>query len=106
MSESVGELEARRRMLVQRSEHLRSDLASAFGEFETRFGGADRIFATVRGIVSPSILLSVGGLGLALLRRAHPFMWATRGILIFQVVRRVFTAVRGLRSASSPPTRR
>jgi hypothetical protein len=105
MSESVGELEARRRMLVQRSEHLRSDLASAFGEFEARLGGADRIFATVRGFASPSILLGIGGLALALLRGAHPFKWATRGILIFQVVRRVLVAVRGLRSAS-PPARR
>jgi hypothetical protein len=106
MSESVSDLEARRRMLVQRSEHLRSDLASAFGEFETRLGGADRIFATVRGFASPSLLLSLGGLGFALLRRAHPFMWATRGVLIFQVVRRVRAAVRGLRSGSSSPARR
>jgi hypothetical protein len=106
MSESVSELEARRRMLVQRSEHLRADLASAFGEFETRLGGADRIFAVARGIASPSILLSVGGLGLALLRRAHPFMWATRGVLIFSVVRRILAAVRTLRSASSSPARR
>jgi hypothetical protein len=105
MSESLSELEARRRMLVLRSERLRSDLGGTFGEFETRLGGADRIFAVVRGFASPSILLGVGGLGLALLRRAHPFVWATRGVLIFSVVRRVLAAVRSLRPAS-PPGRR
>lgn len=105
MSESLPELEARRRMLVMRSERLRADLGHAYGEFETRLGGVDRIFAVVRGIASPSILVSVGGLGLAMLRRAHPFMWATRGVLVFSVVRRILAAVRALR-ASSPPARR
>jgi hypothetical protein len=102
MSESRDELEARRRMLVLRSERLRSDLASAYGQFETRLGGVDHIFAMVRRFASPSILLSAGGLGFAMLRRAHPFMWATRGILIFQLVRRVLAAVRALRAASPP----
>jgi hypothetical protein len=105
MSESEGELEARRRMLVQRSERLRLDLASAFGQFETRLGGVDHVFAIVRKIASPSILLSAGGLGFALLRRARPVMWATRGFLIFSLVRRVFAAVRGMRGASPPAKR-
>ena len=105
MSESLRELEARRRMLVLRSERLRSDLSGTFGEFETRLGGLDRIFAVARGIVSPSILLSVGGLGLALLRRVRPVAWATRGFLIFSLARRVLAAVRSHRPAS-PPARR
>jgi hypothetical protein len=105
MSESPGELEARRRMLILRSERLRSDLSSTFGEFETRLGGADRIFAVARGIVSPSILLSVGGLAVALLRRVRPVAWATRGFLIFSLARRILAAVRSHRPAS-PPARR
>jgi hypothetical protein len=105
MSESLSELEARRRMLVLRSERLRSDLGSAYGQFETRLGGVDHIFAIVRRIASPSILLSAGGLGFAMLRRAHPFMWATRGVLIFSLVRRILAAVRALRAASPPPRR-
>jgi hypothetical protein len=105
MSESLVELEARRQMLIMRSEHLRSDLASTYGQFETRLGGVDHIFAIVRRFASPSMLLSAGGLGFAMLRRAHPFMWATRGFLIFSLLRRVFGAIRELRSAS-PPARR
>jgi len=105
MSESLRELEARRCMLVLRSERLRADLGTTYGQFETRLGGADRIFAMARGIASPSLLLSVGGLGFAMLRRTHPFMWATRGLLIFSVVRRILAAVRTVRSAA-PRTRR
>jgi hypothetical protein len=105
MSESLTELEARRRMLVLRSERLRADLGHAYGGFETRLGGFDRIFAVVRGIASPSILVSVGGLGLAMFRRARPFMWATRGVLIFSVVRRILAAVRARRRASTPARR-
>jgi hypothetical protein len=105
MSESLGELEARRQMLIMRSERLRSDLANAYGQFETRLGGVDHIFAIVRRFASPSMLLSAGGLGFAMLRRAHPFMWATRGLLIFSLLRRLFGVIRDLRSAS-PPARR
>jgi hypothetical protein len=105
MSGSLSDLEARRHMLVLRSERLRADLGRAYGEFETRLGGVDRIFAVVRRIASPSILVSVAGLALAMLRRAHPFMWATRGVLIFSVVRRILAAVHALRAAS-PPARR
>ncbi len=105
MSESPSELEARRRMLVLRSGQLRADLGSTFGELETRIGGADRVFAAARAILSPSILLSVGGLALALLRRVRPVAWATRGFLIFSLARRVFEAVRSHRPAS-PPARR
>ena len=105
MSESRRELEARRRMLVVRSERLRADLGRIYGEFETRLGGVDKILAIARGIASPSILLSLGGLGFAMLRRAHPFVWVTRGVLIFSVVRRILAAVRTLR-AGSPPARR
>jgi hypothetical protein len=104
MSEGLSELEARRRMLVLRCERLRADLSHAYGDFETRLGGLDRVLAVARGIASPSILVSVGGLGLALLRRAHPFMWVTRGVLIFSVVRRILAAVRTLRA--SRPARR
>jgi hypothetical protein len=92
-------------MLVMRSERLRADLASAFGQFETRLGGVDHIFAIVRRVASPSLLLSAGGLGFAMLRRAHPFRWATRGFLIFSLLRRIFGVIRDLRSAS-PPSRR
>ena len=99
------ELEARRRMLVLRSERLRGDLGRSYGEFESRLGGLDRIVSIARGFISPSLLLGVGGVGFALLRGARPFKWATRGILIFSVVRRILGAVRGLR-ASSPPARR
>ena len=88
-----------------RSERLRADLGRTYGEFETRLGGADKIFAVARGIASPSLLLSVGGLGFAMFRRAHPFVWATRGILIFSVVRRILAAVRRIRAAS-PRARR
>jgi hypothetical protein len=105
MSEDMGELEARRRMLVMRSERLRRDLGSTYGEFESRLGGVDRILAIARSIASPSILLSLGGLGLALLRRARPFKWATRGILIFSVVRRILAAVRTQRASSSAARR-
>jgi hypothetical protein len=105
MSEGMVELEARRRMLVLRSERLRGDLGRTYGEFESRLGGVDRVLSIVRGIVSPSLLFGVGGVGFALLRGAHPFKWATRGILIFSVVRRILAAVRSLR-ASSPPARR
>jgi len=105
MSESRSELEARRRMLVLRSERLRLDLASSYGQFETRLGGVDHIFAIVRRFASPSILLSAGGLGFAMLHRVHPFRWATRGILIYQLVRRVLAVVRAVR-AGSPPARR
>jgi hypothetical protein len=104
MSETLSDLEARRRMLVVRSERLREDLADVYSEFEARLGGLDRIFAVARGIASPSILLSVGGLALALLRRARPFVWATRGVLLFSVARRVLTVVRALRA--SPRARR
>jgi len=100
MSESLRELEARRRVLVMRSERLRADLGSTYREFEARFTGVDRIFAIARGIGSPSLLLSVGGLAFALLRGFRPVRWATRGILIFSVVRRIVAAVRSLRSAS------
>jgi hypothetical protein len=105
MSESRRELEARRRMLVVRSERLRADLGRTYGEFETRLGGVDKILAIARGIASPSVLLSLGGLGFAMFRRARPFGWATRGILIYSVVRRILAAVRTLRAAS-PRARR
>jgi hypothetical protein len=105
VSENLPELDARRRMLILRSERLRADLASNYGQFETRLGGVDRILAIVRRFASPSILLSLGGLGLGLLRGTHPFRWATRGILIFSIVRRILAAVRALRS-SSPAARR
>ena len=105
MSEDLRELEARRRMLVLRSERLRADLGSIYGEMETRLGWVDRLFTIGRGIAFPSILLSVGSLALAMLRGTHPFRWATRGVLIFSVVRRILAAVRVLRSAS-PPARR
>jgi hypothetical protein len=104
MSESLAELEARRRMLVLRSERLRGDLGRTYGEFETRFGVVDRIFAAVRGFASPSLLMSLGGLGLGMFRRARPFVWATRGVLIFSVVRRLLAAIRSRRA--SPPARR
>ena len=104
MSEDLSEIEARRRMLVLRCERLRADLSHAYGDFETRLGGLDRVFAVARGIAAPSILLSVGGLGLALLRGARPFKWATRGVLIFSAVRRILAAVRAQRA--SRPARR
>jgi YqjK-like protein len=105
MSESLRELEARRRVLVLRSERLRADLGGTYRDVETRFAGVDRVFAIARGIASPSVLLSVAGLAFAMLRRVRPFMWVTRGILIVSVVRRILAAVRTLRSAS-PPARR
>jgi hypothetical protein len=105
VSESLAELEARRRMLVLRSERLRADLGSTYGDFETRLGGIDRIFSMVRGFASPSLLLTVGGLGLGLLRRVRPFKWATRGLLIFSLARRILGAIRSSRAAS-PPSRR
>jgi hypothetical protein len=90
---------------VLRSERLRADLGDTYGEFETRLGGVDKIFAIARRMASPSILLSVGGLGFALLRRAHPVGWVTRGVLIFSVVRRILAAVRTLRATSRPAKR-
>jgi hypothetical protein len=105
MSESLAELEARRRMLVLRSERLRSDLGHAYGDFETRLSGIDRIVSMLRGFASPSVLLSLGGLGLGLLRRVRPFKWATRGLLIFSLARRILGAIRTSRAAS-PPSRR
>jgi hypothetical protein len=105
VSESARELEARRQMLVLRSERLRIDLGRTYGIVETRIGGVDKIFGVARRLASPSILLSLGGLGLGMLRRTHPFRWATRGILIFSLARRIVAAVRTLR-ASSPPARR
>ena len=104
MSENLSELGARRRILVLRCDRLRVDLGRAYGDFETRLSGVDRIFAAARGIAAPSILISVAGLGLTLLRRTHPFRWATRGVLIFSVVRRILGAVRALRA--SRPARR
>jgi len=104
MSSSLSELAARRRMLVSRSERLRSDLANAYREFEVRLGGLDRILGALRGVASPSMLISAGGLGLSMLRRARPFVWATRGVMLLSVVRRIFGVVRAKRA--SPPARR
>ena len=104
MSANLGDLEARRRMLVARSERLRGDLADAYREFEARLGGLDRLLSAMRGIASPSILRSAGGLGLAMLSRVRPFVWVTRGVLLLSVVRRIVAAVRAQRA--SPPARR
>ena len=92
-------------MLILRSERLRADLGRTFADVETRLGGMDKIFAIARRISAPSILLTLGGLGLGMLRRTHPFRLATRGILIFSLVRRIIAAVRTIRAAS-PPARR
>jgi hypothetical protein len=105
MSESHRELVIRRQMLVLRSERLRMNLGRTYGEFEARLGGFDKILGIARRIATPSILLSLGGLGLGMLRRTHPFRWATRGFLIFSVVRRILAAVRTLRASSPPPRR-
>lgn len=104
MNANLSDLEARRRLLVARSERLRADLGDVYREFEVRLGGLDRFFGAVRGIASPSILMTAGGLGLAMLRRARPFVWATRGVLLLSVVRRIVAAVRAQRA--SPPARR
>jgi hypothetical protein len=101
MSDSLGELEARRRMLKLRCERLRADMSQGFGKLETRIGGVDRVFATLRGFISPSLLISAGGLGFAMFRRARPFMWVTRGVLLFSIVRRILSAVRALRPSRS-----
>jgi hypothetical protein len=100
MSETLQQLQARRHMLILRSERLRADLANEFGEFETRFAGADRILSFARRVAAPSILLSLGGLGLGMLRGTHPFRLITRAVLLFSVVRKILTAVRSLRSSS------
>jgi hypothetical protein len=100
VSESRRELRERRRHLLARSECLRVDLGITFAEVERRLGGVDRAFAVARGVASPSVLLSVAGLVFGMLRRVRPFMWATRGVLIFSVVRRILAAVQTLRSAS------
>jgi hypothetical protein len=92
-------------MLILRSERLRADLGRTFGDFETRLGGIDKAFAIARRISAPSILLSLGGLGLGMLRGTHPFRWATRGVIIFSLVRRILAAVRTIRAAS-PRARR
>jgi hypothetical protein len=105
MSENLAQLEARRRMLVLRSERLRAELGNTYGQFETHLGGVDRIFSMARGFASPSILLSLGGLALAMLRGVRPFKWAARGLLVFSLVRRILAAVRTAR-APSPPARR
>jgi hypothetical protein len=105
MSESLAELEARRRMLVLRSERLRADLGHTYGDFETRLSGIDRVVSMVRGFASPSVLLSVGGLGLGLLRHVRPFKWATRGLLIFSLARRILGAIRTSRAGSAASRR-
>jgi len=99
MSESLSRLEARRRMLVLRSEHLREDLGYAYGEFSTHFTAIDRAISAIRRNVSPSVLLSVAGLSFALLRRIPPVRWATRGVLAISLIQRVLAMVRSRRAS-------
>ena len=100
MSESPRELHDRRRLLIVRSERLRADLGATYADVESRLGGIDRAVAIARGVASPSVLLSVAGLVFGMLRRVRPFMWATRGVLIVSVVRRILAAIRVIRSGS------
>ena len=102
MSDSLKRLEARRRMLVLRSERLREELGDAFGEFEGPLRG--RLIAPVsrhRRNFSPSILLSLAGLSFALLASYAPGPWATRGIVAFSLARRVLALIRSARIAAS-----
>src|ERR1700727_2090486 len=99
MSDSLGRLEARRRMLVLRSEHLREELGYAYGEFSAHFSAIDRAISAIRRNVSPSILISVAGLSFALLRRIPPVRWATRGILAVSLLQRIVSMVRSRRAS-------
>src|ERR1700733_6326787 len=99
MSDSLSRLEARRRMLVLRSEHLREELGYAYGEFSTHFTAIDRALSAVRRNVSPSILISVAGLSFALLRRVPPVRWATRGILAISLLQRILAIIKARRAS-------
>lgn len=99
MSDSLSRLEARRRMLVLRSEHLRQELGYAYDDFSAHFTTIDRAISALRRNVSPSILISVAGLSFALLRRIAPVRWATRGVLAISLLQRILTMVRSRRAS-------
>lgn len=99
MSDSLKRVEARRRMLVLRSEHLREELGYAYGEFSTHFSAIDRAVSALRKNISPSILLSIAGLSFALLRRIAPVRWATRGIVAISLAQRILTLIRSRRAS-------
>jgi hypothetical protein len=101
MSEGLKRLEARRRMLVLRSEHLREELSYAYGEFAGHFTTIDRAVSAIRRNVSPSILLSLAAISFAFLRRIAPIRWATRGIVALSLVQRILAMIRSRRRSRS-----
>jgi hypothetical protein len=90
-------------MLVLRSEHLREELEYAYEEFAGHFTTLDRAVSALRRNFSPSLLLSLGGLSFAFLRRIPPIRWATRGILAISLVQRVIAMIRARRGSSLRP---
>ena len=98
---ALKRLEARRRMLVLRSEHLREELGYSYDAFAGHFGTIDRAVSAIRRNLSPSILLSLAGISFALLRRIPPIRWATRGIVALSLVQRVLAMIRSRRGSRS-----
>lgn len=85
----IAELAARRAAIVERSSLLRARMIECSQDFERSMAGVERGVRVVRKTFAKPLLLAAGAGLLFWLRPRKLFAWASRGLFVVSLARRV-----------------